>query len=190
MGHEVVFHPYLTFLLDVRRLLLTFANGTCFVFVQRVHCIPMQSQYPYTPTRDHDILQVRWGNKIINALENIASLSKVTNASVPRATDDDHSLLTRSFLSALLCSASLCFRPARRTRATWCSCIEVPFHPTTMPAIGILTRPRSTSPSCARSQQYTHLPCRLVGWLTVVDLGVELKSSLRTAGVLFISGVM
>ncbi|ELR12518.1 uncharacterized protein ACA1_028530 [Acanthamoeba castellanii str. Neff] len=54
MGHEVVFHPYLTFLLD--------------------------SQYPYTPTRDHDILQVRWGNKIINALENIASLSKTGKA--------------------------------------------------------------------------------------------------------------
>jgi hypothetical protein len=57
----------------------------------------MQSQYPYSPKRDHDILQVRWGNKIINALENIASLSKVTNAPVRR--DDGHSLLTRSFLS-------------------------------------------------------------------------------------------
>lgn len=32
-------------------------------------------------------------------------------------------------------------------------------------------RPRSTSPSCARSQQYTHLPCRLVG------SEFELKSS-------------
>jgi len=50
MGHEIILYPYVSFMADI--------------------------PHKYDPIKDHNILQVRWNNKIISAMENIAALSK------------------------------------------------------------------------------------------------------------------